>query len=315
MLEIFSVTSTIFIIISAGYIAVRVGPFSSGEMQILGKFVINFALPALIVRAVSKQPIDEFANVGYLSAVLLGSLIVFGAGYIWSRKIANESRAASTFSAMGMSCANSGFIGFPILLVTLPNVAATALAMNMIIENLVMIPMVLMMAEYARARDVNRAQISQMITKRLIRNPIVIALALGLALSTFRIELPSAIALSFDMFARASAAVSLVVIGGTLAGFSFKTLKPAVLRIVIGKLILHPFAVGLSFVLLSQIGWGIKDEGLIAAAIIIASAPAMSIYPILAQSLGEGQNASLAMIIMTFVSYFTMNAVLIMVLQ
>ena len=124
MLEIFSVTSTIFIIISAGYIAVRVGPFSSDEMQILGKFVINFALPALIVRAVSKQPIDEFANVGYLSAVLLGSLIVFGAGYIWSRKIANESRAASTFSAMGMSCANSGFIGFPILLVTLPNVVA-----------------------------------------------------------------------------------------------------------------------------------------------------------------------------------------------
>ena len=118
--------------------------FTSQEVQTLGKFVVNFALPALILRAVSTQPIGEFANVGYFGAVLIGSLVVFWSGYYWSRRAAGESASASAFSAMGMSCANSGFVGFPVLLIALPDVASKALALNMIIENLVMIPTVLM---------------------------------------------------------------------------------------------------------------------------------------------------------------------------
>jgi predicted permease len=182
MLDILSITGTIFVVISTGFLAVRFGPFSSEDMQTLGKFVVNFALPALILRAVSTQPIGEFANIGYLGPVLIGSLMVFWAGYIWSRKVAGENAAASTFSAMGMSCANSGFIGFPILLVALPDVAATALAMNMIVENLVMIPLVLIMAEYARAGGSTRPRMIPKVARRLVRNPIVIALALGLRL-------------------------------------------------------------------------------------------------------------------------------------
>ena len=70
MLDILSITGTVFVVMAAGFLAVRVGPFSSAEMQTLGKFVVNFALPALILRAVSTQPISEFANIGYLGAVL-----------------------------------------------------------------------------------------------------------------------------------------------------------------------------------------------------------------------------------------------------
>jgi hypothetical protein len=315
MLDILSITGTIFVVISAGFLAVRVGPFSSGDMQTLGKFVVNFALPALILRAVSMQPIGEFANVGYLGAVLIGSLVVFWAGYLWTRKIAGENAAASTFSAMGMSCANSGFIGFPILLVALPDVASTALAMNMIVENLVMIPLVLIMAEYARAGGSTRPRMFPKVARRLVRNPIVIALALGLMISASGITLPAVIARPVDMFASASAAMSLAVIGGTLAGVPFKALKPAVFRIALGKLILHPLAVGISLFGLSQFGLGAKDESLVAAAIILASTPVMSIYPILAQSSGEESTASLAMLVMTAVSFLTMSAILTVVLN
>lgn len=315
MLDILSITGTIFVVMSAGFLAVRVGPFSSGDMRILGKFVVNFALPALILRAVSTQPIGEFANVGYLGAVLIGSLVVFWAGYLWTRKIAGENAAASTFSAMGMSCANSGFIGFPILLVALPDVASTALAMNMIVENLVMIPLVLIMAEYARAGGSTRSRMFPKVARRLVRNPIVIALALGLMISASGITLPAVIAQPVDMFASASAAISLAVIGGTLASLPFRALKPAVFRIALGKLILHPLAVGISLFGLSQFGLGAKDESLVAAAIILASTPVMSIYPILAQSSGEESTASMALLVMTVVSFLTMSVILAVVLN
>lgn len=315
MIDILSITGTIFVVIGAGYLAVRLGLFSSGEMQTLGKIVVNFALPALIFRAVSTQPIGEFANAGYLGAVLIGSLAVFLSGYVWSRRVAGESASASTFSAMGMSCANSGFIGFPVLHIALPDVASNALALNMIIENLVMIPLVLIMAEYSRGGDTAGIQLFGQIAKRLARNPIVIALALALAVSASGVALPSVISRPVDMFASASAALSLVVIGGTLAGLPLREIKTPVLRITVGKLFLHPLAIGLSLVGMSVIGVGVVDERLAAAAIILASTPVMSIYPILAQSYGEERTAALAMLTMTAFSFVSLSIVLSVVLN
>ncbi len=307
MLDILSITGTIFVVIGTGYLSVRLGLFSSQEVQTLGKFVFNFALPALILRAVSTQPIGEFANVGYLGAVLIGSLVVFWSGYYWSRRAAGESASASAFSAMGMSCANSGFVGFPVLLIALPDVASKALALNMIIENLVMIPMVLIMAEYARGGDAKGTLLVRQIAKRLARNPIVIALILGLAISASGVSMPAVIAQPIDMFASASAAVSLAVIGGTLASLPIRRLEPSVFRITFGKLVLHPAATGLGLLGMSMLGLGVQDDRLVAAAIIFASTPAMSIYPILAQSYGEARAASLAMLVMTAVSFLTMS--------
>lgn len=315
MFDILSITGTIFVVIGSGYLAVRFALFSEDEIRTLGKFVVNFALPALILRAVSTQPISEVANVGYLGAVLIGSLVVFLFGYVWSRHMARESKMASTFNAMGMSCANSGFIGFPILLIALPEVASNALVLNMVVENLVMIPLVLIMAEYSRGSDIAGNQLIWQIAMRLSRNPIVIALLLGLVISATGLSLPLVISRPIDMFASASAAISLSVIGGTLAGLPLQEFKWSVFRIAAGKLILHPFAIGLGFFGLSIIGLGVENKRLVAAAFILASTPVMTIYPILAQNYGEERSASLAMLVMTGFSFLTISVVLKVVLD
>lgn len=46
------------------------------------------------------------------------------------------------------SCANSGFVGYPILMLTLPSVAGVTLALNMMVENLLFIPLVIVLAEH-----------------------------------------------------------------------------------------------------------------------------------------------------------------------
>ena len=314
MVGLLSITGTVFVVMAAGYLSVRLGLFTAAEMRTLGKFVVNFALPALILRAVSSQPIGAFANTGYLAAVLIGSLAVFWSGYAWSRRVAGESPSASTFGAMGMSCPNSGFIGFPVLLIALPDVASRALALNMIVENLVMIPLALVMAEYARGGDVAAGRLAARIAARLARNPIVIALVLGLGISASGLALPSIVARPIEMFASASAALSLAVIGGTLAGVPLREVRAPVLRITAGKLLLHPLAVGASLFALSLVGLGVQDAQLAAAAVILASTPVMSIYPILAQAYGEERTASLAMLTMTAASFLTMSVVLALVL-
>ena len=85
---------------------------------------------------VMERDIGEILNIGYLSAYLAGSLLIFAGGSAWSRRVSGLTPLASTFQSMGMSCANSGLVGYPILLMAMPAVASTALALNMIVEKM-----------------------------------------------------------------------------------------------------------------------------------------------------------------------------------
>ena len=123
MLEVISTTSIAFVVIALGYISVKRSVFSQLDTEILGKYVVNFALPALIFQAVSGRDIGEILNIGYLSAYFAGSLLIFAGGYAWSRRVSGLTPMASIFQSMGMSYSNSGYVGYPILLMAMPAVA------------------------------------------------------------------------------------------------------------------------------------------------------------------------------------------------
>lgn len=310
MLAILSIPGVIFVVIALGYLSVRIALFSAADMKVFGKYVVNFALPALVFRGVSGQDIGRILDVGYLAAYLGGSLLVFAGGYVWSRTVTGLTPTACTFQGMGMSCANSGFVGYPILLMALPPVAATAFALNMIVENLVMIPLVLILAERAESGAVQGGALFRQIAGRVIRNPIVIALFAALAVSLTGVALPDVIAKPIELIGASSAAMSLIVIGGTLAGLRLRAIDARVIPVAVGKLLLHPLAVWLGLLTVGVAGVAVADERLAHAAILMAAMPPMGIYPILAQRYGEENAAALAMLVMTALSFFTISVVL-----
>lgn len=310
MSAVFSVTGVVFILIGLGYLSVRLRLFSDADMGILGKYVVNLAMPALIFRAMTGRDIGDVVDHGYLIAYLAGSLAVFAAGYGYSRRVLAMPALASSFQAMGTSCANSGFVGYPILLIALPPVASTALALNMIVELLVMIPLTLIMAERAQGGNGSGLAMIGRIGARLLRNPIVLALIAGLAVSLLRIHPPFVITQPIELLAQSSAAIALIVIGGTLAGLRLRSMDARVLPVIIGKLILHPLAVALALAGVAALGFGVRNPMLIDAAIILAAMPPMTMYPILAQRYGQQNIAALAMFAMTVLSFFTISALL-----
>lgn len=313
MLDILTVTGTIFLLIGVGFVSVRRGLFSDAEMATLGKFVVHLALPALVFRAVASRAPGDIAEPGYLLAVLIGSIAIFALGYGFSRRVSGGTALASTFQAMGMACSNSGFVGYPVLMFTLPQVATTALAMNMIVENVVMIPLGLILAERALGGATGRRLAAQ-IARRLARNPILIGLVFGVLASGAGVELPLVIGRAIDAMAGASAALSLAVIGGTLAALPMAEVNRTVIPVVAGKLVGHPLAVALALMGLSALGLGVRDPQLAAAAVIMSAMPVMGIYPLLAQRYGEERRAALAMFAMTVLSFVTLTVVLALML-
>ena len=66
----------------------------------------------------------------------------------------------------------------------------------------------------------------------------------------------------------------------------------------------------LGLLLMAALGQRVSDPLLASAAVILAATPAMAIYPILAQRYGDDRNASLAMLVMTALSFLTISAML-----
>ena len=310
MSDVLAIISPIYIIILAGYAATRMGLFSKADMRVFGKFVINFGLPALIFNAVAARPIAEVLNAGYMAAYLGGSLLILALGFLCARRLAGLDQVGSTFAAMGVSCSNSGYIGLPILLLTMPPLASVALAMNVIIENVVMIPLLLMMAESGREGAGPAHRVFFQTAARVARMPLVLGLLAGLAVNLLGWSLPGPLARSVTLFAQATGALSLFVIGGTLVGLPLRGMGPGVLAIAMGKLVGHPLAVLAAASALSWLGMAAPAPSLLAAGVLLAAVPMLSIYPILAQGYGLADRSAAALLVATVLSFATLSVAL-----
>lgn len=309
MLAILSITSPIYIVIALGWLATRAGLFERGDMRVLGKFVLYVALPALLFDAVSRRSLADILEWRYLLCFALGGLATIAIGLVWMRRVAGQPGVAAVVQTMGMACPNSGFVGYPINLLVLGPVAGLILGMNMLVENLLLIPLLMALAEAASGRGGARAALAATL-RGLPRNPMVIGLAAGLLAALLGLKLPAPAERTVTLFAQASAALSLFVIGGSLAGLRLRGLGAAVAQIAAGKLLLHPLLVWGALMLLEALGVPPMDDKLRTGVVLAAACPMFGIYPILAQKHGMEGLAAAALLGTTLASFFTISGLL-----
>lgn len=306
MLNTLAITGPIYLVIALGYGAGRLAIFSKPDMRVLGTFVSRFALPALVFTALSQRPIGDILNARYMLGYAVGSLAVMLAAFAWGWWRQGKSFTLSALCGLGMSSSNSGYIGYPIVVqVAGASDAAVGLAMCMVIENLLMIPLTLTMAESGRTEDGKWNRVLLQSLLQLGRNPLILAMLGGFVVALLGLPITGVLARTINMLAMSSAAVSLFVIGGVLVGLETKGMRRDVSAIALGKLLLHPFAVGLMMWLVPP-----ADASLRAAAVIFASVPMLSIYPILAQKYGFESFCAAALLLATVLSFVTISVIL-----
>lgn len=310
MLDILGITGPIYITILFGYLATRHGLFAKADMQVFGKFVINLALPAMLFNALAQRRLGEIVNLSYMLAYTVGSLAVILLALLWARRVSGHTPIASAFYAMGMSCSNSGFVGYPILLLTFAPVAGVALALNMVVENLLVIPVTLALADRAQGDAGPLRRLVWQTLKRLASNPMILGLLAGFVASVLEWSPPGPVTRTVNLFASACGVLSLFVIGGTLVGLPAQGMARQITPIVVGKLILHPALVALAFWALPGLGFVPVEPVLRTAAIVLAAMPMMGIYPILALKYGQEGFSASALLAATTLSFLTVSGLL-----
>lgn len=307
MLGILSTTAPIFILIALGYIAVRSRLFPAEDAHGLGRFVLYFALPSLIFTTITQMEFSEVIDPSYLTVYGLGSILSFLIGLSVSKFIFADSLARGGIKGIGMAASNSAFFGYPVLLLTFDHPPTNAFAMCVMIENVVILPLALMAIEYSAGRSNGTGLASALasMASRVARNPLVIAIVSGIAISAAGLDIPDVIDKSLDMLGRTSAAVALFVVGASLVGNSVRGNIGEIGMVAIGKLAVHPLMMVLLIWLLPDF-----DPDLQKAAILMAAMPMMSVYPIIGSGYGFRNLCSSILVVATLSSFVTISVVM-----
>lgn len=303
MLSVLAISGPIFFIIFLGFVAVKIKLLRPEEARALGAFVINFALPALLFKALAHRPAAILLDPVLIGHYGGGSVLVFTLVTLIMMRRYRPQKAATI--AVGASLSNSAFMGFPIAEQLFGSDAAGMLAVYVFVENLILVPLLLIIAELDSTREGHWLRLMYDITRRLLKNPLIIAMTAGVIFSIFHVPLTGAPARTVHLLSEASAPTALFYIGCSLAGLKLKGLSGDIGAITFSKLILHPASVFVTFLL-----FPVQDAEAIKAATLNAAMPMATIYPLLGQRYGQEGIASAILVVTSVVSFITISVLL-----
>jgi malonate transporter len=183
--------------------------------------------------------------------------------------------------------------------------AGVGLALTLLVENLLMIPLSLSLAESGRAEHTRWQRRVLDIFQRLARSPLMGAIVLGFVFSMLGWQMPEPLGKTINLFASACAGIALFVNGGALVGLRVAGLVRQVNGIALAKLILHPL--GVAFFLWC---FGPVETSLWISGVLLAAMPMMGIYPLFAQRFELEGFCAAALLVTTLVSFFSISLIL-----
>lgn len=307
MLDVLALTAPIYLLIATGFLAARSRYVAADDVRAVGRVVMRLCMPAAIFVAVSSTDVAEVLRWDFVLGYTGGSLAVFGAGLILARRVLGQGQQGAALLAMGMSCSNSAFMGFPVAAMVVGDGALQAFTMAMLIENILMMPLAVTLAE-ARPGQGLRA-LGQTVAG-MARNPLLVAVVAGGAVSLSGLPVPGFVAATLAMLAPVAPPLALIAVGGIVA-----TLPPArgvgvVPWVVAGKLVAHPLAVLAGLMLAGPV-----PQPLLVSGVLIAAVPMLSIYGLFGQRWGQENLAATALLTAVVLSFATVTAAIALIGQ
>jgi len=280
LLAILATTTPFFAVVAAGWWAARRGWVGPGAVGGLNAFVLDFALPAMLLRFGMTLPLAELLHPGVLLVYALAGTALLLAVVAWARR--RMGRVDAAFAALIAVFPNSGFMGLPLLAALLGPASAGPVVSSIAIDMVLTTSLALALGQHGGAR---RA------LSGAARNPLAWAIVIGAALGASGTQLPVPVRATIDLLAAAASPVALFMIGTVLhhagrGGAAAEARPVPVWPLVVVKLVAHPAAVALA-------GWAALRGGWIGAAqwtalVLVAALPSASNVAMLAHRLGAG---------------------------
>jgi predicted permease len=286
-------------LLGVGALARSAGLLTGARRDRLNAAAFYLVLPALLFDSIYDEPLEAL-----LSPPLVGGLfVVFAltAGIAWVIHRRVEPRSTRSVALVGSYHTNFGYLGLPLVALTLGDAAAAKggviLGFGALIQ--ACLTVVVLVAINEADADVGTE------VRKILTNPVVLALAAGLLVSYYDVPIPGTAASAISGIASVALPVALLLVGSALD-----------LDVPAGNYGTVGSAVGVKVLLMPAIGWvtytafGVAPVALKAGVVMFAAPTALSTFIYAGELGGDERFASLVIFVSTLASIGTIFAVL-----
>ena len=242
MLSTLNIVLPIFALILAGWLARRLNILGENALSELNRFVVYLALPALLFDIIASAKWDSLAQPAFILTFSIGMMVMFFLTLIIQLR-RTQHLADAALDALNASYANTGFIGFPLVMIFLGNEAMAPTLVATILTVSVLFGIAIILIETGLQSETKWQVIVIKVAKSLIKNPLLIAPAIAIFIPITDTTLPDSVNVFLTLLGGAASPCALVALGLFLAGQPAKKLNnenKTVTLIVILKLLIQP---------------------------------------------------------------------------
>ncbi|GAB3045510.1 AEC family transporter [Stenotrophomonas tumulicola] len=190
-----------------------IGPAAVTE---LNRFVVLLALPALLFSIMAKAHWSTLAQPGLATVFAVGMLGVYLPVMAWLYW-RGASLTDASIDALGASYANTGFMGIPLIQLTLGATALPGVGLSVVMTACLLFALALTTIELGRQRGGGLLATACRTAWTLLKNPLIWAPLAGTIISLGGVPLPASILTTVDLLGAAASPCALVVLGMFLA--------------------------------------------------------------------------------------------------
>ncbi len=199
-----------FLLIGAGAVLYKAKKITEAGSREMGTVLLYLVIPCTIINAfITEYSPQKLAAFGYSFAAAFVSLVL---AMLISRLLFGSRFRIEHF---GCAFSNAGFIGIPLVSAVLGNIAVFYVSSFVALLNLF---------QWTYGVMVMTGKKDTISVQKIIRNPILISLVIGIAVFLLNIPLPAVLSQAVGMVANVNAPLGMLVIGVYLAQMKFTEL-------------------------------------------------------------------------------------------
>jgi malonate transporter and related proteins len=296
-----------FALIFCGYGAGRLKLLDETAAAGVNTFVFYFALPALLFGLMSSSPIGEVVDVPFIGAYVTASLVLFALSALVGLWLFEIGRAEAAVQGLAAVLANTGYMGIPLVSAVFGREAAVPIVVGLTLDGVLMIPLGIMIIESSKGRAEGLVHTALTTFSALARNPLILSIFAGLAVSIAGLSPPTPLANFLDLLGDTAGPCALFALGATLAGRTVSGGTAEVSYMTFMKLVVHPAALFLTTTLLFSVDPLWATAALLGAALPIAA----NVFIVARQYDVYVVRTSSAILVSTAVSMISVSALLL----
>jgi len=304
---ILDVVLPVFAILLAGYLAGALKLLGESSSEALNRFVYYIGFPPLLFLAMARVPVAEVLHWPFLAAYGGGFFAVYALAMGVGVLFAGRDLRLQNLQGLTASFANTGYMGLPLYLTAFGQEGALPAVIATVFNAVVAVGFATMVAEIARREHGSALRAAGVVAGANLRNPLLVAPALGLAASALAVPLPTPVVTFCELLGATAGPSALFAIGLFLVGKPLRSGLGELSWLVAAKLVIQPAVTAwLAFVVFPmERHWAV-------AAVIMSALPVGALAFVLAQRYGVyTQRSSTAILVTTVVSFATLSALMI----